>query len=49
MTQLSKVKSKLPKGTDVYAAYVAGIVSAALLAFFFWRSTVQFPPSGDGE
>jgi hypothetical protein len=32
----------LPKGTDVYVAYVAGVLSAAALAFFFWRS--QVPP-----
>jgi hypothetical protein len=32
----------IPKDTQVYAAYIAGVLSAVTLAYFFWRS--QVPP-----
>jgi hypothetical protein len=43
VSQLSQVTSKLPKGTDIYAAFIAGMLSAITLAFFFWKSQ-QLPP-----
>jgi len=36
---------ELPK-TEVYAAYVAGVVSVAILAWLYWKS--QLPPPDDG-
>jgi hypothetical protein len=38
--------NKLPKGTEAYAGFVAGVVATAALAYFFWKS--QIPPPADG-
>jgi hypothetical protein len=32
----------LPKGTELYTGFVAGVATAAALAYFFWKS--QIPP-----
>jgi hypothetical protein len=36
---------ELLKGTELYAGFVAGVVTAAALAYFFWKS--QIPPMAD--
>jgi hypothetical protein len=37
---------KIPKWSEAYVGYIAGVISFAALAFMYWRSQTKPPANG---